>query len=160
MRPTAASRPALGAGLMIAAMLVIPIADGIAKQLTGTYAAGFVSWARLLASAALALPVALVTHGGRAIIPRGQLLSQVARAVFLVGAMTSFYAAISRVPLADARGAYFVAPIIASLLAVPVLKERLDGRTLIALTLGFAGTLLVVRPGASMDVGMLWSSSA
>jgi drug/metabolite transporter (DMT)-like permease len=53
-------------------------------------------------------------------------------------------------PLADAAAIAFVLPLFVAALAVPMLNERLDGARLVAITIGFAGALLVVRPGSSV----------
>jgi drug/metabolite transporter (DMT)-like permease len=53
-------------------------------------------------------------------------------------------------PLADAAAIAFVLPLFVAALAVPMLNERLDGARLRAITIGFAGALLVVRPGSSV----------
>ena len=72
-------------------------------------------------------------------------------------AVSLYFLAIARVPIADALGAYFVAPLVASALAVVLLKEQITRAQAVALLVGFGGALIVVRPGASTDVGMLYA---
>lgn len=148
---------ALGIALMAVAMLVIPAADAIAKYLSGAHAPVFLSWARYVAALGFALPLVLVQQARRPgpLTTRGQLLPQLVRTAFLVAAMTLYFIAIARIPLADALGAYFVAPIAATLLAAIVLRERLDRRRLAAVALGFAGALLIVRPGTQASADTL-----
>jgi drug/metabolite transporter (DMT)-like permease len=146
---------ALGIALMAVAMLVIPAADAIAKYLSGAHAPVFLSWARYVAALGFALPLVLVQRCGPALTTRSQLLPQFVRTAFLVAAMTLYFIAIARIPLADALGAYFVAPIAATLLAAIVLRERLDRRRLAAVALGFAGALLIVRPGTQASADTL-----
>ncbi len=43
-----------------------------------------------------------------------QIGANVLRTVFIIGAMTLYFLAIARIPLATAVSAYFVAPIVAS----------------------------------------------
>ena len=150
---------ALGVVLMAAAMLIVPAADAIAKYLSGTHSPAFLTWARYVAALGFILPVALIQRGlasspapawsGR------HWLSQILRAAFLIAAMALYFTAIARIPLADALGAYFVAPIAATVLAAIVLRERLDRRKLIAVALGFAGAILVVRPGGETSIDTL-----
>lgn len=148
---------AMGIALMAGAMLIIPSSDAIAKYLSGAHSAAFLSWARYVAALGFLLPIVAVAQwrSPEPLIVRGQLLPQIIRTAFLVGAMTLYFMAIKHVPLADALGAYFVAPIIATLLATVILRERLDWRRLAAVGLGFAGALLVVRPGAETSSGTL-----
>jgi len=154
-RPDGRRATALGIALMAAAMLIVPSSDAIAKYLSGAHSPAFLSWARYVAALGFLLPVVIVAQlrTPEPIIVRGQILPQIARTAFLVGAMTLYFMAIAHVPLADALGAYFVAPIIATLLAAGILRERLDRRKLAAVALGFLGAILVVRPGAETSAG-------
>lgn len=154
-----AARPLLGAILMIAAMGIIPLVDGIAKYTSAELSPLLISWTRYFAGAAMIAPIAAFSPASFR-IPVAQFPSQIARTVLLVGSMTCYFLAIATVPLADAAGAYFVAPIIATVLAAVMLGERLTIARLLAVGLGFAGTLLIVRPGASMDAGMIWALGA
>ncbi len=153
------SRTLLGVGLMVFAMLIVPLADGLAKYLSASHSPVFLSWARYAAGTVFVLPVLIFARGGLRLTP-AQLPSQILRTVFLAAAMTLYFMAIARVPLADALGAYFVAPIVATVLAVLVLRERLTRRKAVAVGLGFVGALLVVRPSGVMDVGMAYALAA
>lgn len=150
-------KPAFGIALMAVAMLIIPGSDAIAKYLSTVHSPAFLSWARYVAALCFVLPVVLFVQARsrEPLVSRRQLLPQLVRTAFLVGAMTLYYVAIARIPLADALGAYFVAPIVATLLAAVVLRERLDRRKLVAVLLGFIGALLVVRPGTAGSAGTL-----
>ena len=66
----------------------------------------------------------------------------------LVFQVTWFYA-VSVVPVADAVALSFTAPLFTTVLAVIVLKEVVRIRRWTATLLGFAGALLILRPGFS-----------
>ena len=70
------------------------------------------------------------------------------RAVLGLIAMLSWFTALSRLPLADATSLSFTTPIFTALLAGAILGERLRLRRWTAIGLGFAGMLIIVRPGA------------
>ena len=150
---------ALGVLLMAGAMLIIPTSDAIAKYLSGAHSPAFLSWVRYVAALGFILPVALLWRGQQSpalpASPRRYWLSQILRTAFLVTAMTLYFVAIARIPLADALGAYFIAPIVATLLAAIALRERLDRRKLLAVALGFVGAILVVRPGSETSTDTL-----
>jgi drug/metabolite transporter (DMT)-like permease len=152
---------ALGLLLMATAMLIIPSSDAIAKYLSGAHSPAFLSWVRYVAALGFILPVVLLQRGrapepAHAPASRGRYwLAQIVRTAFLVAAMTLYFVAIARIPLADALGAYFIAPIVATLLAAIVLRERLDRRKLLAVLLGFVGAILVVRPGTETSADTL-----
>jgi len=145
--------------LMIVAMLTIPLVDGLAKYLTAAYSPLFLSWARYVVACAIVLPVAAVYHGNR-VLPTERRVAHTLRTVFLVISMTLYFMAIARIPLATAVSAYFVGPIIAVVLSVPVLKERLTTRKVLSLVLGFVGALVILRPGATIESGLLLAFGA
>lgn len=145
--------------LMVAAMLLLPVVDGSAKYLTGFYSVFFICWARYAAASVVAIPIAVARHGWR-FLPRDHITAHMLRTVFLVLAMLAYFRAISSVPLADAISAYFVSPIIATLLAVLLLGERLSVIKALALGLGFAGTIIIVRPGGAVEPGLLYALAA
>lgn len=149
----------LGLALMALAMFVIPVRDGIAKHMTTELPVLVIAWGTYVAAALIAVPVALSRHGKAALFPAG-LPSQTARTLLLVGAMTSFFFSVRTVPLANAISAYFVSPFIAALLAPLVLGERLTLAIAAAVTLGFGGVLLVLRPDGNLDLNIMWAMGA
>jgi drug/metabolite transporter (DMT)-like permease len=70
------------------------------------------------------------------------------RGVLGLTAMYCSYYAIARMPLADYTALSFTKPLFATLLAVVVLGEIVRWRRWTATAVGFAGVLLMVRPGA------------
>jgi drug/metabolite transporter (DMT)-like permease len=149
----------LGLGLMTLAMLTIPLVDGLAKYLSSGHSPFYIAWARYAVAAALVLPLALALRGRRA-LPRRNLGPHVLRTLFLMGAMTCYFVAIAEIPLATAISAYFVGPIVGTVLAVLLLGERLTVRKGAAVVLGFAGALLIVRPGGDIEPGILLALAA
>ena len=70
----------------------------------------------------------------------------VARSLFNVIAMMSFFYSLSIAPLADVASLAFTAPLFASILAVIFLKEIVGRKRGIAIAFGFIGALIVVDP--------------
>jgi drug/metabolite transporter (DMT)-like permease len=144
---------------MTAAMLTIPLVDGLAKYLSGNYSPLFLGWARYAAACLIVLPFAAGIHGS-GVFPAERRASHVFRTVFLVAAMTLYFLAIARIPLATAASAYFVGPVIAVALSVAVLKEQMTSRKALSLVLGFVGSLVILRPGGSADPSILMALGA
>ena len=69
------------------------------------------------------------------------------RAAVNAVAMLSFFTALSLTPLTQVTALAFSAPIFATLLAVVVFGERVRARRWTAIAVGFAGTVVVLRPG-------------
>ena len=104
------------------------------------------------------LPDRPAIHGGHSrapLVPAERRASHVFRTVFLVTAMTLYFLSIARLPLTTTASTFFVGPIMAAVLSVIVLKERLTSRKALSLTLGFVGSIVILRPGGSMDPGIL-----
>jgi len=78
------------------------------------------------------------------------------RAVINVAAMLLFFMGLALTPVAQVQALAFTAPLFASLLAVVFLGERMRLRRWTALIVGFAGALIIIRPGAApLDTGSL-----
>jgi len=69
------------------------------------------------------------------------------RTVFNVVAMLCFFYAIAITPLAQVTALNFTAPIFATVLAILILGEMVGMRRWSAIIIGFAGTLVILRPG-------------
>lgn len=139
---------------MIIAMVSVPTVDGIAKYLSADYSPFFIGWARYAVAGLAVLPLSALLHG-RKMFPAEHLASHAARTIFLVAAMTLYFLAIARIPLATALCAYFVGPILAVALSVLVLKERMTPVKGASLALGFVGSLIILQPGSTIEPGIL-----
>ena len=71
---------------------------------------------------------------------------------YLVNSLCGFYA-FAVIPLARVYSLLFTGPLMITLLAVPILGERLGIQRLAAILAGFAGVLVVLRPGGDVALG-------
>ena len=69
------------------------------------------------------------------------------RAFAAVGGFFSAFYAFSVLPLAQTYVLLFAMPLIVTLLSIPILGERVGAHRLSAVLVGFAGVLVVMRPG-------------
>jgi drug/metabolite transporter (DMT)-like permease len=74
-------------------------------------------------------------------------LMQVLRSVLVLLATVCMFFAVKIMPLADAVSIGFIAPLVAVALSVLILKERVGPRRWVAVAVGFAGMLIIIRPG-------------
>ena len=70
-------------------------------------------------------------------------------------AMLCFFYVISTTPLAQLTTLGFTVPIFATILAVIFMKEKIRLRRTTALIVGFIGTIIVMRPDISIELGAL-----
>ena len=113
----------------------------------GTYNAMF--WRMLMG----ALCVSLLYLPTRPIAASGRVLKiHVIRATLTAVMAYLFFFGLTRIPLAQAIGLSFIAPIITLFLAVPILGEQIGANAKLAAVLGFGGVIVVVG-GELLSVG-------
>lgn len=80
------------------------------------------------------------------------------RALFAVGGTLGTFYAIANAPLADVVAISYAAPVFGVLGAAVWLGERIKLRRILAIIVGFAGVLLVVRPGFETVTIGIWAA--
>ena len=71
------------------------------------------------------------------------------RAVMVFASNMTYFAALAVLPLPDATALFFIAPIMITVLSIPILGERVGSRRWGAVIVGFCGTLIMVRAQSS-----------
>ncbi len=142
-----------GIGLGFAAFLAYAISDACAKAMHGAlppYEMGL--FAALFST--LVLPVLL--RRGSSVIdmvkPQRPLL-WVARGVLTVLNILASVMAFTYLTMAEAFSLIFIMPLVTTALSVAFLKERVTPASWIAISIGFIGVLIVLRPGFR-DIGI------
>jgi drug/metabolite transporter (DMT)-like permease len=139
----------LGILFIIGSGLLFPVMNGIAKMLGADYNSLQVSWARALGHV-LFLLIAFLPRRGLRLLHTRRLGGQLVRSTFLFLSNLSFFFGITFIPIAKAAAISLAAPLVVALLAWPMLRERTTATRLIALAIGFAGVLVVIRPGTAL----------
>ena len=138
--------PLTGILLMVAAMMVVPFMDVLAKYLSDRYGTVQLTWARFFFHFSILAPIVLYRYGASALKP-GQPVLQLVRGGFTLAATILFFAAIAKMPIADALALLFVSPMIVTALSPFVLGEHVGIRRWSAVACGFIGALIILRPG-------------
>ena len=142
--------PALrGILLMVSAIGFFVLMDTIAKYLSQWYPVPGIVWARYVINLGILLAW-LAARGELGRIRTARPGIQLARGCLLASATFLYFTSLSVLPLADAAAISFVLPLFVAVLAVPMLGERLDGPRTIAIFIGLAGALVIVRPGTDV----------
>jgi len=138
---------ARGMVLMVVAMLMLPLMDGMAKVLAVNYqvSAGQTTFGRFLIQACLLAPVIIVIYGPKALLPK-QVFINLLRGAIMSLAVMIFFATLRYMPIADAIAVFFIEPFILTVLSVIILKEQVGWRRRIAVLCGFAGAMLIIQP--------------
>ena len=148
-------RPMLAIALMCCGMLCISVNDMVVKTLSGDYPLHQLIFLRSFVAMSLTLAF-LKMEGGFSQLRVSQPHLHLLRALLIMVANSCFYAALVAMPLAMATAIYFVAPLIVTLLSIPVLGERVGPRRIAAVTLGFCGVLIILGPELSSAAGIGW----
>ncbi len=144
----------LGIFAMLAGMFFISMNDMLVKSLSGGYPLHQLILFRSIVAIGFTV-VLLMYEGGFKLLNTGRWGLHAARALFILIANTSLYAAIASMPLATATALYFVAPLFVTLLSIPVLGETVGPRRFFAIALGFAGVLVMMWPQFGQGEGSL-----
>jgi drug/metabolite transporter (DMT)-like permease len=145
---TAARGAATRNGIVVAilALTLFAVLDVVSKILGQQMSVIQMIWVRFLIFVPFAL--ALAWRPGTGIAWRsGMPWMQTFRVVVLLVEMWFFLSAFALIPLADAHAIGAAAPLLVTALSVPLLGEKVGWRRWAAVAVGFAGMLLVVRPG-------------
>ena len=131
---------------MLTGVAAFSFMDASLKLLTAHYPSAQVAALRGLA----ALPVVFVWAlyaGGAGQLTRIRWPLHLIRGVLSVFMMITFTFALKDLSLAKAYALFFVAPLLIAVFSVFMLGERVQRTQWVAIVIGFAGVLIVLRPG-------------
>ncbi len=138
----------VGAGIasMLAGAFCLSAMDAVAKWLGTDYALAQIVAGRSLFALPPVFLLAWLTGGWAALRTRRPGV-QLFRGLVMALSVYAFFAGLRHMPLADAWAVVFTAPLIITALSPILLAESVGWRRWTAVLTGFAGVLLVVRPG-------------
>lgn len=138
-----------GVVLCLSALFLFAVLDATAKHLSAFLAVPLLVWARYLVHLLIMLLTIAPLLGCSIVVTRRPWLMAV-RGVTLAGVTLLAQLALKTLPLAETTALVFVAPLLVAVLAGPLLGERVRLHTWLATLGGFAGILLIARPGGNL----------
>lgn len=123
--------------------------DAIIKALSGDYAVTLAIVLRALVSFPV-LVALIVYQGGLQTLETPQWRVLVLRGTILMTAYLTYFIAFPALPLAEAIALFFMVPVFVTLLAGPMLGERISLKAWLAVGIGLVGVILILRPGAAI----------
>ena len=145
---TKASPNVKGVSFLVLAALIISLQNIAVKWIGGDYSALEIVAFRSL----VALPCTLLFYryeGRRGLPTTQQPRLEYIRGAFLFLSYTTFMMGLAALPLADVEAIRFSGPLMITFFSVVMLGEKVGPRRWLALMIGFAGVLLIVRPGST-----------
>jgi len=142
-------RSGVGIAFYLLAIGSMAFMDASAKWLVQSYPVGQVAFFRCL-FAFLPIGVLVLHGGGLSALSTGRPAMHALRGVTMIAAIFLFFHALKHLMLAEATAIFFVGPLLMVALSVPLLGERVHRNIWVAVIIGFAGVLIMMRPAAEM----------
>jgi drug/metabolite transporter (DMT)-like permease len=150
------SSNARGVGYLVLGMFIFSLQDIAVKWIGGDYPVLEIVTFRTM----IALPLTLLFfryEGGRGLPKTQQHKLEYIRGLFFFLSYTTHFMGLAALPLADVAAIKYSAPLMITFLSVVILGEVVGLRRWLALLVGFAGVLLIVRPGmATFNMGSIF----
>ena len=129
----------------VVALFVFSVQDAVVKALAADY-----SVVQILCLRSITMLIAAVVwirlKGDWSAIRTKRLGAHLVRAALIFVAFLAFYVAVTMLPLATVVALVFSAPLITTVLSIPLLKERVGPHRWAAVGFGFIGVLIMMRP--------------
>ena len=132
---------------MVAATAALSGMHGLIRHLSVSVDVYTITFMRNLFGLLAVLP--LVLRNGTGSLRTKNLPLHLLRGVSGILAMVLWFTALARVEIATATALSFSAAIFGTIAAVLILRERVRARRIVAITVGFIGVIIVLRPAGS-----------
>jgi drug/metabolite transporter (DMT)-like permease len=141
--------PRAGILFVMGAIALLSVQDAIIKWISGDYPVHELVFIRSPVALLLLLPI-IYFEGGLSSLRSGQYRLQFLRGGLMFLASTFFFMGIAALPLADVVALTFVSPLFVAVLSVLFLGEKVGPRRWLAILVGFAGVVIMLRPGSGV----------
>ena len=143
---SAGDRPLRGIAFVVLGFACFGVTDALSKAGLETMSTAQMLAIRSVVVLLLMLPW-IHRAGGLAVLRTSRPRDHAIRVLCSLVSMVCFFEALRHLELATAIALGFVAPLIMTALSVPMLGERVGIHRWSAIVVGFAGALVIVRPG-------------
>lgn len=147
-----ASHTIKGAALSLAAFAIYASHDVVVKFLGASYSPFQTIFFAGLLTFPLVSIMLMTDRTGGTLIPVHPGWSALRTVTAVLNGITGFYA-FAMLPMAQCYAIFFAMPVLITLLAIPMLGEKIGLRRGIAVVVGLAGVVIVLRPG-EVDLGL------
>jgi drug/metabolite transporter (DMT)-like permease len=143
-------RPLIGVLMVMASVLLFAGNDIVTKLLVTQYPVPLVAAMRYIVQLLLMMALLLPRMGTR-LLKTERTGLVLLRSACLVVSTLGMGLAFQRMPVPESVAIVFLSPMLVVLVAGPVLGEKVAAGSVLAAVVGFAGVLLIVRPGGGLD---------
>ena len=148
---TPAEDPIRGILLTLSATILFTVSDTLAKVLSTELPVVQIAWIRyvIFVGFAAALSWRASSRDKTRMLAVKSRPMQVARGLCLVGSGLFFILGVRQMAIAEAIAISFIAPLLITVMSIPILGETVGIRRWMAVATGMIGVLIVVRPGTA-----------
>ena len=147
--PSRAAGNGAGIALMFGAAFTFASVDALAKHLSDDFPTLQLVWFRFFFHVAFMLLVFGPVMRAR-LWRAANMRWQIGRGALLITTTVLSYTSLSLMPLAEFTAIAFVAPLVVTILAARFLGEKVGFARWCAVLAGFAGVLVIIRPGGAL----------
>jgi drug/metabolite transporter (DMT)-like permease len=133
---------------MCAGVLLLTISDALTKWLVARYGPFQIILVRNLTALPVVVALVVWTDGWTG-LRSARPMVHLWRGLLTLAAASTFILSLRTLPLAEAMALVAAAPLFIAALSAPLLGERVGAQRWAAIATGFAGVLMVTRPGAA-----------
>ena len=150
--------PGRGIACMVIGSLLLSSNDAVVKWVSGEFQVGQILFSRGL-TALILITIILFWRRELHLFKIKYPMVQLARAALMIASTYLFVNGLRYLPLAENIAIAFVGPIFVTALAPALLQEQIGWRRWTAVLIGFAGVLVMLRPGTDWGSGGLnWAA--
>lgn len=141
--------PLRAIGLIAFGMSIFSLQDVMIRQLGETYPASQIVFVRGLV-ALVPMAVMVYASGGFATLRVRRPGLNILRGILTLACNVFYYMALVAMPIAEATAIFFLSPLIVTLCSALFMGEPVGARRWAAVAVGFAGILVMLRPGSGL----------
>ncbi|MEO8137047.1 MAG: DMT family transporter [Betaproteobacteria bacterium] len=146
---TSAAHVGRGIALILATTACFSTLDTITKFTSRFLPVNEIVWGRYLFHG-IALSVLVGPRLKWGLVRTAHPRMQILRGLLLMIASAAFMTSLLYLPLAEASALSFISPLVLTALSVPLLGDKVRPSQWIAVAIGFAGVVVIVRPGGNL----------
>lgn len=133
----------------LGAWFLFSLNDAGIKFLSGDYALHQIVLVRSTIGIIITLAILMPLEGGISLMKTGFPVIHIVRGLCIVVANMAFFMGLAAISLAEASAIFFIAPLFITALSVIFLGEKVGPRRWVAVGIGLAGVIVMLRPGSA-----------
>ncbi|MBL4874593.1 MAG: DMT family transporter [Rhodobacteraceae bacterium] len=139
----------IGISSAVGASVFFSFTDMSVKLLSGDYALHEIILIRSIIGLTVLVTIIVPLEGGWTVLRTKRLPIHILRGLLVVMANMAFFLGLAAMPLADAVAIFFISPLLITMFSVLFLGETVGPRRWVAVIMGLAGVIIMVRPGSA-----------